>query len=189
VVLSVVVIGSIFRHLEEFGSGALGPDVWKSLLQDIPLITKEPFQSQETYPDSDLTLMLEALAKRAGWPISEAWRKFGLASTTRFLQMHPELISQYTSPQEILNALNDMHYVGVKNLYEKASPPYFYKQDTGENLLVTRYFSKRRLCFYLEGGLEALANHYKSPVKYKQRTCQHRGSEYCDFEISFTTDC
>jgi predicted hydrocarbon binding protein len=179
-------IGTIFRHLEEFGNKTLGADIWKSVLMEVPLVTKGVFERQESYSDSDLTLMLEALAKKTGWEIADAWRKFGESSTARFLQMHSELIDKYASPQELLNSLNDMHYVGVKNLYEKASPPYFYKQNAPDNMLITRYFSKRKLCFYLEGGLESLAKHYESPIKFKQLTCQHNGCEYCDFEITFS---
>jgi predicted hydrocarbon binding protein len=179
-------IGDICKHLEEFSIQKIGTSGWNDICKELSIQRADSFKStDEAYLDKDFNLIIEALAKKMSLDVKNIWRQFGKTSTLQFIQKSPHFLKRYTTPRELLVALNDMHYVQVKEKYENANLPYFYHKTIEQESLVTKYYSRRKLCFYFEGGLETLAIFYKSPVSYKQNCCQHDGSSHCEFEIKF----
>jgi predicted hydrocarbon binding protein len=73
----------------------------------------------------------------------------------------------------------------VKKLYADAKPPEFVMEDPSPDRLVMRYTSERKLCALMEGLIEGVSEHYRSPIRYRQRQCMLEGGPSCEFELEF----
>jgi predicted hydrocarbon binding protein len=177
-------IGAIFQHLNALGTDVLGKKAWLELSLDHS--KDSSYRKDADYPDESLSILVDQLAKKANLSTVAIWRKFGKMSTALFIKEYPQFLTPYDNPRDLLSNLNDMHYVGVRNIFSNAKLPYFYHQKKTEDKIILRYYSNRNLCFYFEGGLDGLGEFYQKPLLYKQTQCKHNGSDYCEFEIIFS---
>lgn len=180
-------LGKIFLHLKDFGNNCIGQSTWNQLLNKAVTDLDETVSPKDQIPDEKIRLLVEALASKQNWSAADTWRKFGKYSTEQFLKSHQDLVDKYKTPRELFNSINDMHYVGVKNVYPNANPPYFYNQPMVGEVFLTRYLSNRKMCFYFEGGVQSLAEYFGTTIGCKQKTCQHQGAAHCEFEITFAS--
>jgi predicted hydrocarbon binding protein len=176
--------GVLFNHLEEITHSILSPQAWKELCAELPIETQEAFIANRTYPDSDLKILVEGIAQKANLAILEVWRKFGKLSISSFIKKHNQLLAPYKSVKDLLDNLNFMHFTEVRNLYTQTQLPYFIPQKSDKGVFVVRYVSARKMCFYLEGAIEGVADYFKQQLSYQQTVCVNRGASFCEFEIS-----
>jgi predicted hydrocarbon binding protein len=177
--------GILFNHLEELITSELSQEVWQDLIEELPIETKERFVANRTYPDADLRVILEGFAQKAELDIPGAWRKFGKVSILNFMNKFPEFVQKYNSPKKLLEEINTLHFTDVREKFTETELPYFFVQDIRDDSLLLCYVSKRKMCFYLEGALEALKEYFQKPFSYRQIKCTFEGDEKCEIKVEF----
>jgi hypothetical protein len=176
--------GILFNHLEILANQLLSSTAWVELCNELPLTTKELFIANRTYPDSDLIVLVEGLTQRAKLPLEDTWRRFGKLSIVAFMEKYPSAIGAYKTPMELFKKINYMHFTEVRNLFNATELPYFLEERADEHTILLRYISKRQMCHYLEGAIDGVGMHFRTPIGHSQITCVHRGGKHCDFEIT-----
>jgi len=177
--------GILFNHLEKLTDSALEPGAWNRLCEELPIETKERFIANRTYPDSDLKILLEGFASEAKKDINDAWKEFGKVSILSFMEKYSGFIDQYTSPRGLLEDINTLHFTKVRDKFSETELPFFIISNIRKDSLHLCYVSKRKMCFYLQGALNGVGEHFKMPLSFAQTRCVHEGSELCEFEIRF----
>ena len=177
--------GIIFNILEDFIVEVMGPDAYDSIVSECPLITRDPFIGPGTYPDEDLVAIIVKVADRMQQPVPALLKMFGRYAFPKLAAKFPNFIEAYSHPKPFLKTIDWFHVTEVKKLYEDASPPRFYYTEPSEDRLVMIYWSPRKLCPMIEGILEAVSEHFKTPVLFTHTRCMHRGDAECEFQISF----
>ena len=88
-------------------------------------------------------------------------------------------------PKEFLQMVDSVIHLEERKLYKDAQTPRFIYKDPAPDRLVIQYVSKRKLCHFMEGLIEGVADFYKSPIQYKQTRCALKEGDTCEFELTF----
>lgn len=177
--------GIIYNHLEEFITQALGDDAYESIVSECSLITQEPFIGPGIYPDEDLVAIVVKAAERMRQPVPALLKIFGRFIFPRLAEKFPNFVAKFSNSKDFLKTVDWLHVTEVKKLYENATPPRFYYTEPSNDSLIMVYRSSRKLCPMIEGMLEAVSDHFKTPIISTQTRCMLRGDIECEFQISF----
>jgi predicted hydrocarbon binding protein len=175
--------GLVFNIFEEFIEENFGDDTW-DLILDESGEEEDVFVGPKTYPDSIFMNLVQTAVKLKELKLEDAVRMFGKFSYSRLKGKLPDIMEDYSSPEEILFALDGIIHVEVRKLLEDANPPSFDVKREGKDIIM-EYQSDRKLCFFVEGLLEGLALSFQKKVKYTQTECTHKGHDHCIFNIQF----
>lgn len=179
--------GIIINLLEEFISERLGDEAYENILEDCSLQTAEPFVGPGSYPDADFMAIAGKAVELMDMSMPDAMRAFGRYCIPKLAEAFPGFMQPHYHPKQFLLTVDSIHYVEVVKLYEDATPPHFQYKDVAKERLLMRYASQRRLCHFMEGLIEGVAQYYDSPVRYAQIQCMHDGADCCEFDLRFTS--
>ncbi len=177
--------GIVFNLLEEYITDVLGEDAYDEVVSECAMITQEPFIGPGTYPDADLAAIITRASDRTRQPVAELLKAFGRYAFPKLASKFPGFVLPYSHPKDFLKTVDQLHFAEVKKLYEDATPPHFLYSEPSQDSLVMVYMSARRLCPLMEGLIDGVADYFKTPVKFSQARCMHRGDTECEFQLSF----
>ena len=175
--------GIVFNLFESIVVREHGEDTWDALLAAAGV--DGAYTSLGSYPDADLTRLLEASPQPLGLADPAAvLRWFGRRAIPVLAGRYPAFFQPPTTRDFILT-VNEIIHPEVRKLYPGADVPVFDFETTSPELLVMGYQSKRKLCALAHGFVEGAADHYGERVSVVHRSCMHTGDDKCVFEISF----
>jgi hypothetical protein len=176
--------GVIFNLAEQVVTDAYGADVWDDVLDQAGL--EGAYTSLGSYPDADLTALVTATAVRLGVEPAVVVKTVGEGAMPVLAQRYPEFFSAHTSTRPFLLTLNDIIHPEVRKLYPGADVPEFGFEAVGEDVLLLRYKSHRKLCALAEGFVTGAATHYRETVQITQPECMLDGAESCLLKCTFS---
>ncbi|MFH1454604.1 MAG: heme NO-binding domain-containing protein [Armatimonadota bacterium] len=176
--------GIIFNLLEDFAVEAAGEEKFEEILSKCNLKTKEPFVGPGSYPDGDLSEIVDKASKLLGIEKLELIRKFGRFAFAGLAEKFPVFVEGKTA-HEFIKSINDIHFIEVKKLYEDANPPRFEYEEISPDKMILYYRSERKLCPLIMGIIEGISDYYKTPIEVKKVKCMLDGAPECVFELNF----
>lgn len=179
--------GVIFNLLEQFIEGELGEGKYEEILSACDLETQEPFVGPGSYPDENLMAIVGQTVEASGLPAPEALRRFGRFCFPILAEKFPVFLEPHNHPKPFLMSVDSIVHVEVRKLYEGALLPDFTYENPGPDRLVIRYRSARRLCYFMEGLVEGVADVYETPIRYRQNQCMLNGAGACEFDLEFAS--
>lgn len=180
--------GIVFNLLEQFITEKMGGEKYEEILAGCPLKTREPFVGPGSYPDEDLMALVNMTVEKMGVELPEALRAFGRFCVPKLAERFPIFMSPHNHPKPFLKTVGSVIHVEIKKLYPDAEPPSLTYDDPAPGQLIIRYKSKRRLCRFMEGLIDGVADYYDSPIRYRQNGCMLEGGGACEFELTFSSE-
>jgi hypothetical protein len=177
--------GIIFNLLEEFVVETHGVERYEEILAGTALRTTEPFVGPGSYPDEDLMALVGTTVSHLGIDRNAALRAFGRFCIPRLAQRFPAFMAAHQHPKAFLLTVTKLHDLEVRKLYPDATPPRFGYESPGDDRLVMRYLSPRKLCALVAGLIEGVADHYGAPIGQEQVRCMEAGADCCEFQLTF----
>lgn len=177
--------GVVFNLLESFVVEGWGPEAWEQICDLCPLRTQEPFVGPGTYPDEDLVALAVKAAEILGVSLPDALRAFGRFSFGPLAKKFPTFVEPHDDPVRFLASVDQVIHVEVRKLWPDAVTPSFVYDGVDTRSIRITYASNRKLCHFMEGLLEGVADHFGTPVAYRQTRCMHDGAPSCVFDIAF----
>lgn len=174
--------GIIYQLLEEVVTRQVGDDAWDALLESAGV--EGAYTSLGTYPDEELTRLVEAASVALGEPPNGVVRWFGRNAMPLLAERFPGFFEGHRSTRSFLLTLNDVIHTEVRKLYPGADVPVF-EFDPADDVLAMWYRSPRRLCALAEGLIEGAADHFGEFVAIDQPQCALRGDAACLLVCSF----
>jgi hypothetical protein len=179
--------GIIFNLLENFVVETQGIEAYEQILAATELRTTEPFVGPGSYPDEDLMALVGTTVARLGIDRNEALRAFGRFCVPKLAQRFPAFMAAHRHPKAFLLTVGTVHDLEVRKLYPDATPPRFAYESPAENRLVMRYSSPRRLCAFVAGLVDGVADHFGVPIQQEQICCMAAGADCCEFQLTFAS--
>jgi hypothetical protein len=176
--------GVVFNLLEQFITRNLGDEKYEEILAESQLKTKEPFVGPGTYPDEDLVAIVERTAGQMGVSLPEVLHAFGRFCFPELAERFPLFIEPYNHPKPFLKTIDSIIHMEVKKLLIDAQPPRFTYEEPATDSLVIKYSSRRKLCHFMEGLIDGVADFYKSPNRYGHKSCMLDGDEVCELHLT-----
>ena len=178
--------GLIFRQLEKMVTTKLGLRAWDTLVERAPLTTRDGFIGSVTYPDADLFALVRAASELTGRPESELLRAFGRFVFPDLARVYAAFLAGTHTSKEFLISVGRVVHVEVAKLHTGAVLPEFDYEDPAPDRLVVLYRSRRRLCDFAAGLIDAVGDHFGEDIAQVHRLCTRQGAEHCRFELSFS---
>lgn len=177
--------GVIFNLFEDFVTQTAGDDAWDQLLVSCGLDTKEPYIGPATYADAELSLLVKTFCDRQKVAIVDGLRAFGRHAFGPLAKRYPAFLAPFTHPKPFLMSVHGVVHVQVKSLMRDSVTPQFAYEDPGENALIVRYSSDRKLCAFFEGLAQGACDFYGTAIEFDKRSCMHRGDSCCEYLLTF----
>lgn len=177
--------GVVFNLLEQFITQGWGDEKYEEILALCPLETKEPFVGPGTYPDSDLMAIAAKTAETLGLPLRDALRAFGAYCFPHLLDKAPDAAKAYSDARTFIKSVEGVIHVEVRKLMPKAVTPHFHYLEAGPDRLLIEYRSARKLCAFMEGLLDGVSKHFRTPIAQHHGVCMHQGADHCLFDLQF----
>ncbi len=175
--------GVIFNLAEQVVTDGFGADAWDDILEASGL--EGAYTSLGSYPDDDLITLVAASAVRLGVDPDVVVRSIGEGAMPILAKRYPEFFAGHTSTRPFLLTLNDIIHPEVRKLYPGADVPEFGFEVQGEDALLLRYRSERKLCALAEGFITGAAGHYGESVSMTQPQCMLHGADACVLRCVF----
>ncbi len=176
--------GIIFNVTEEVVRHAYGEDAWDAILDGAGL--DGSWTSLGSYPDEYFTKVVTSAAALLGVDEPTVLSVVAEGALPLLAVRYPHFFAPHRDARAFVLTLNDVIHPEVKKLYPGATPPTFEVQGAGEDELVLRYTSARRLCALAMGFLRGAAGHYGQTVSITQSSCQLLGDDHCLLHCQFT---
>lgn len=161
-----------------------GADTWDALLASAGL--DGAYTSLGNYPDEHLAKLVGAASAALQLPANDVVRWVGQEAMPLLVKKYPGFFAKHQATRPFIMTINGIIHPEVKKLYPGADTPDFALDATSPEVLVMKYFSKRRLCAFAEGLITGAALHFGETVSIRHCTCMHRGDDHCRLELSFS---
>lgn len=180
----MIMKGVIFNLAEQVVTDAHGAEVWDDVLDKAGL--EGAYTSLGSYPDEDLGALVMASADRLDVEPGVVVRTIGEGALPLLAERYPEFFTPHTRTVPFLLTVNDIIHAEVRKLYPGADVPEFGFELDGDDALLLRYTSNRRLCALAEGFVTGAATYYGETVVVRQPQCMLEGAEECVLHCVFT---
>lgn len=177
--------GMIFNLLEDFVLKEYGDEKYEVLMDNTPLITKEPFVGPGNYPDEDFFWLVNEAIKISGLESAAFLKRFGEFSFLVLADKFPEFVKKYDNAQDFIKSIDIAHQTEIKTIYEYIEVPRFSVEEISSAHFILTYKSRRKLCLFLEGLLDGIAFYYGQSIKHEQIKCMKSGADSCEFDLVF----
>jgi hypothetical protein len=155
--------GVVFILVEEFVTDQFGAEAWDGLLEAAGL--DGVWTTLGSYPDEQLTMLVDAAAERFELPPHQVQRLVGQGTFSGLAAQHPELLEDHKSSRTVLLDLNGIIHPEVMKLYPGAEVPWFEVTEQADGLLHLHYRSRRALGPLAEGLVVGAAAYFGETVE------------------------
>ena len=143
-----------------------------------------PFVGPLSYPDTDISNMVDYLSAKKEKKLNEIFYDFGKFCVPVLAKRYPGFFEQVSNTTELLKTVNDIHNLEVKKLYDNVKLPVI-NIDKKRDGLTVHYISDLKFCDFLKGLIEGVAHFFKEKISYEEIQCMKDGNDECTFKISF----
>lgn len=175
--------GVIFNVLEEMVIDQCGMQAWNEILDQ--LVMDGIYTAGESYPDSELFRLVQAISDKTGIATETLVGAFGEFLFDRLQQRYPMFVESEPDLRSFLMSVDGVIHIEVKKLFDNPNLPSFSYLEISDKELLMRYSSPRKLCLLAEGLIRGAAKHYQESITIKHPVCMHNGAEHCDLIIGF----
>ena len=175
--------GIVFTSLNEFVENTFGIQAWDKTLATSG--EAGAFTAANSYSDSSLRKLFQALQKHTGIAADQLTRTFGEYLFRNFAQQYPYFFPKRVSAQSVLCSVDDIIHMEVKKLFPDADLPQFKYERVSNHRILLTYRSHRALCVLAEGLIDGTAKHFGESISHHQTQCMHHGDYCCVFDITF----
>jgi len=138
----------------------------------------------EDYPDETLVNMIATVAKEAGQKVPNVLFKFGKWLVPNFLyKVYHIYFTTSPNAREFLLRMDDVHKSATKSLPGSHPPSFSYRGN--RNGLIMSYRSVRRLCPFMRGLIQGVAEVYGEQITIEEKKCMLKGAPECEFHLTF----
>jgi Haem-NO-binding len=170
--------GIVFQSLVGFLREELG------VVRATAIIGGREHAPDETFPDSELSYLVDRAAGATGVEVDELYRAFGrYTGLIPFKEMFPDYYASHSGARSFLLGVEEEIHRVVRSTVAGAYPPHLRVVPLGALGVVITYTSERQLCPLLAGLVEGTAEHYGEQVTIEESQCMRRGDAACVFHV------
>lgn len=153
--------------------------MWVTALDQCELKSNGVYLSTEIYDDNEFETIITKLATLTGSSIESLQRDFGQYFFPQLMSIALKHIEKITNLFEFLIAVDNVIHIEVKKADHLAYTPTLFYDQPKSNVLIMRYVSKRKMCYFAEGLILGAAQHFNQSVSISQTQCLCKGDDHC----------
>jgi len=174
--------GTIFVGFAEFIELNYGLATWFHAIEQCSLKSDGIYLATEIYHDNEFELIIEQLTISITCTREKLLREFGQHFFPKLMSM-AEKQASITNLFEFLFAIEKVIHIELKKAGMLITPPTLFYDQPKNNILIIRYVSERKMCYFAEGLIIAAANFFNQTVSISQSQCLCKGDDHCLIRI------
>lgn len=169
--------GIVFSEFLEMVEANFGLETVDSIIENADLPSGGAYTSVGTYEFSEMLQLVSQLSTTTSIPANDLLYSFGLYLFDSLVKVHPEVVSSYKNPLNLLYSIEDHIHVQVNKLYPDAELPTFKILERTENSLSMIYSSSRGLYALAHGLIKRTFEHFQKNVEVDMKLLNEQGTE------------
>ncbi|MGD1945587.1 MAG: heme NO-binding domain-containing protein [Croceivirga sp.] len=169
--------GIVFAEFLEMVEINYGLDTVDTIIENSDLPSGGAYTAVGTYEFSEMLQLVSQLSSTTSIPVNDLLYTFGLYLFDSLLKAHPEVVSSYKNPINLLYSIEEHIHVQVKKLYPDAELPTFNILERTERTLTMIYMSSRGLYALAHGLIKKTFEHFQKQVKVEVKLLNEQGTE------------
>ncbi len=156
--------GLIFTEFMEMVETTWSFDMADAIIARSNVSSGGAYTSIGTYPHSEMSALIAALATETQTPAPDLVRAFGKHLFGRFVIAYPRFFTGINGSLEFLGGIENIIHAEVRKLYPDADLPTFETESAPGSLTLT-YFSDHPFCELARGLIEGCLRHFDDGVE------------------------
>lgn len=175
--------GAVFTGFSEFIEKKYGLLAWLQTIENCRLESNAEYLSTEVYDDQEFFTIASRFAADHGVSAEMLFRDFGHYFFASLISIAKKHVEQIDNLFDFLEAVDSVIHIEVRKADPLAYTPTLLYDKPSDNVLLMRYISKRKMCFFAEGLILGAADYFKQPVTLSQTQCMCKGDNHCLIRI------
>ena len=172
--------GILFNVVEDVVTEAMSADAWDDVIDEAHV--DGSYTSLASYPDTDLTAIVTAIASATGLSVGDTLKLAGRLGFKHLARRTPHVLDGIGGWQQLVGSLDDIIHPEVRKIYPDAEVPGFATTDIDGGLRVV-YTSRRQLCSLAEGLIVGGGEWYGHHLTVTHERCVHNGDPGCTMVV------
>jgi hypothetical protein len=169
--------GIVFSEFLEMVEASFGLETVDAIIEKADLPSGGAYTSVGTYEFSEMLQLVSQLSSATTIPVNDLLYSFGLYLFDSLVKVHPEVVSSYKTPLNLLYSIEDHIHVQVKKLYPDAELPTFKILERTDSSLTMIYSSSRGLYALAHGLIKKTFEHFQKSVEVDMKLLNEQGTE------------
>lgn len=169
--------GIVFAEFLEMVETEFGLSTVDTIIENSDLPSGGAYTTVGTYDFSEMLQLVSQLSTTTTISVNDLLYSFGLYLFDSLSRAHPEVVSSYKNPLNLLYSIEDHIHVQVKKLYPDAELPTFKILERNNNSLTMIYSSSRGLYALAHGLIKKTFEHFQKHVEVDMKLLNEQGTE------------
>lgn len=169
--------GIIFTEFLELVEEKFGLEMVDKIINQSDLKSEGIYTSVGTYEFSEMLQLISHLSKNTDISVDDLLLVYAEHLFAALVKTHPNLVSHYQSPMDLIASIENHIHVEVKKIYPDAQLPTFTLEERTETKMVMVYKSDRALYMLGKGLMLETFKLFKVPVQIDYEKLNEAGTE------------
>lgn len=176
-------IGTVFIRLQEFVEERMGYSGWQEVLEGAGLPPDKVFRTAMFYPDDYLDKLIASAIVKSGLKRDALLRKLGYHCGKYLVKSYKFIFFPGWNTLDVLEKAAPKVYKSMQfiDMYAQRSTIECKRVSPDEVRLI--YKSPRRLCSYVIGIIDAIAEHFDERMEYEHSMCMNDHCNECRIDV------
>lgn len=170
-------IGSVFVRFQIFMNECHGRDSWNELLQAAGFPPDKVYRSVRFYPDSEFDRLLHYALVKTRMPRDIFLRRLGQHCGAYIIETYKMMVLPRWRTLDVVEKVGAKIYSSIQFVDVNAPKSVFECQRVSPEELILTYDSPRKMCQYILGIIDAVADHFGEKVIDVHETCMNTSEE------------
>ncbi|WP_286263026.1 heme NO-binding domain-containing protein [Thalassotalea atypica] len=175
--------GAIFLGFASYIEQEYDLTTWLKAVNKCELGSNAEYLDTELYEDSEFNALVDELVLLTRVTKEELVRNFGRYFFPTLMSIAHTHVEGVDELFDFLRAVDAVIHIEVQKSDPLAYTPTLLYDQPNESVLIMRYVSRRKMCYFAEGLILGAADHFKQKVQISQTQCMCKGDQHCLIRI------
>lgn len=169
--------GIIFTEFLELVEEKFGFEMVDTIIEESELASEGVYTSVGTYDFAEMLQLITSLSANTKISVDDLLMVYAEHLFTALLKLHPDLVSHYKDPMDLIASIENHIHVQVKKIYPEAQLPTFEMIEKSDKKMEMIYKSDRALYILAKGLMQETFKLFETPVEINYEKLNDLGTE------------
>ncbi|MCB1112719.1 MAG: heme NO-binding domain-containing protein [Chlamydiales bacterium] len=175
--------GTALKCLQDFVLDNYGKEKWNQVLDQAGLSTNKMYHSIRFYPDAEFEQLIDVCAKDLRINKNTLLRDFGKIFGEHLISMYGGMFLKDWKSLDIIEKVAPKVFITIQFVDPYTPKSKVKCERVSPDEVVIHYQSPRKMCIYLFGIIDAVAEHFQEKLEITETGCMHQGDPECVIHV------
>lgn len=180
--------GPLLVCFQNYMLSAIGQEGWESLLQKAGFPNDKTYHTLRFYPDEEFEQLLDLATIKIGISKDKLLRRLGKDFASYIANNFANMFLSSWTMLDIIEKAAPSLYNAMQMIDPNAPKSYVRTKRESPDEIALYYMSPRKMCGYVIGIIEGLADCRNEIIKISHSACMQRGATECEIHIKLVKE-